>query len=178
MENLLQLPAYTETGYLNAVIEIPAGTNKKFEYDKTALVFRHDERDGIPRIIDFLPYPVNYGFIPSTRMEKSAGGDGDPLDVLVLGEHMPRGTVMEVIPIGLLLLQDHGEWDNKVLAVPADPALRIIRATDWTHFQQYYSMIRHFLELYFQYYDGLGVMKVMGWGDESQARTEIQKWLV
>jgi inorganic pyrophosphatase len=135
-------------------------------------------RDGKPRMIDFLPYPVNYGFVPSTRMDKGRGGDGDPLDVLVLAETMPSGTVLEVIPLGLFRLQDGGEWDNKVLATPADPALRIIRAGNWRDFQMQYSAIRHMLEYYFLYYDGLGVMTVMGWEDEHAATAEVKKWQI
>lgn len=176
--DFLQLPAYTPTGNLNAVIEIPAGTNRKFEYDKKAFEFRQDIRDGKPRSINFLPYPVNYGFIPSTRMDKGRGGDGDPLDVLVLAEYLPTGTVIDVLPIALLQLQDLGEWDNKVLAIPADPARRILTCTDWQSFQRDYSAARHLLEWFFIYYDGLGVMTVMGWGDETAARAEVDKWLI
>lgn len=178
MSNLLKKPAYSPVGWLNAVIEIPAGTNRKFEIDKNTGEIRPDLRDGKPRVIDFLPYPVNYGFVPSTRMEKKRGGDGDPLDVLVIGESVPTGTLLEVQPIGLLLLKDLGEWDNKVLAVPADVSRRTIRAANWRDFQQEYSAIRHILELYFMYYDGLGVMTVMGWADELAARAEVKKWQI
>jgi inorganic pyrophosphatase len=174
--NLLTVPTFSERGFLHGVIEIPAGTNRKFEFHKEALELRQDLRNGQPRTIDFLPYPVNYGFIPSTRMDKGRGGDGDPLDVLVLAEHQPRGSVMEVVPIALLKLSDLGEQDNKVLAVPANPAERIIRAQDWHSFQQDYSAIRHILELFFMYYDGLGVMTVVGWGDETAALAEVEKW--
>lgn len=123
-----------------------------------------------------MSYPVNYGFIPSTRMDKARSGDGDPLDVLVLAEHLPTGTVIELQPIGLLLLKDLGELDHKVLAIPADPAQRIIRATDWASFQRDYSAVRHILELFFMYYDGLGTLTVMGWGDEQAALEEVKKW--
>jgi inorganic pyrophosphatase len=170
--------AFSEQGNLQGVIEIPAGTSRKFEFDQQTRQFRQDLRQGSPRTIDFLPYPVNYGFIPSTRMDKERGGDGDPLDVLVLSEYLPTGTILEVQPIGLLQLEDGGEFDHKVLAIPVDAALRIIRATDWRSFQQDYSAIRHILELYFMYYDGLGVMKVMGWGDEREALAEVKKWLL
>jgi len=176
MPNLLHYPTFSESGQLNAVIEIASGTNRKFEIDKESGHIRPDLRDGKPRMIDFLSYPVNYGFIPSTKMDQIRGGDGDPLDVLVLAESKPAGTVLEVIPIGLLMLEDGGEADNKVLAIPVDPALRIIRADNWHDFQQQYSTIRHILELYFMYYDGLGVMKVMGWADERAAIEEIKKW--
>lgn len=176
--NLLSLPAFTENGLLNAVIEIPAGTNTKYEYNKRLLQFQPDVRKGHTRRVDFISYPLNYGFIPSTRMDKERGGDGDPLDVLVLAEHLPVGTVLEVIPIGLLLLKDLGELDNKVLAIPADPGKRIIRATNWREFQQEYSAVRHILELFFMYYDGLGTITVMGWADEIAATQEVKKWLL
>ena len=123
-----------------------------------------------------MSYPVNYGFIPSTRMDKNREGDGDPLDVLLLAEHVPTGSVIEVLPIGLLQLKDLGELDHKVLAIPVDTALRIIKATNWVEFQQEYSAIRHILELFFMYYDGLGTMTVMGWGDEHAAMAEVKKW--
>ncbi|MBK7939318.1 MAG: inorganic diphosphatase [Lewinellaceae bacterium] len=174
--NHLALPAFSQNGLLNAVIEIPAGTNTKYEYDKQKLEFRPDIRDGKPRRVNFLSYPLNYGFIPSTRMDKVRGGDGDPLDVLVLAEHVAVGTVIEVQAIGLLLLKDLGEWDNKVLAIPADPGKRIIGATNWREFQQDYSAARHMIELFFMYYDGLGTMTVMGWSDEKAALEEVKKW--
>ncbi|MFN4256211.1 MAG: inorganic diphosphatase [Saprospiraceae bacterium] len=178
MQNLLALPAFDETGHLRAVVEIPAGTNRKFEYHKQLLEFQQDMRDGQPRVIDFLPYPVNYGFVAGTKMDKPRGGDGDPLDVLVLAESLPTGTVLPVLPIGLLKLQDGGEWDNKVLAVPADASKRIVRASNFREFQMEYSAARHILELFFMYYDGLGVMKVMGWGDENEAIAEVRKWQI
>lgn len=176
--NHLVLPSFSAAGHLQGVIEIPAGTNKKYEYNKQTLQFVPDLRDGKQRMIDFLPYPVNYGFIPSTKMEKQRGGDGDPLDVLVLAEHLPVGTVIEVQPIGLLMLKDLGEWDNKVLAIPLDTSLRILRATNWREFQMEYSAARHIIEQFFTYYDGPGVMTLMGWGDERAALEEVQKWQI
>jgi inorganic pyrophosphatase len=174
----LSLPSFSANGHLQGVVEIPAGTNRKYEYNKQRLEFEQDMRAGKPRSIDFMSYPVNYGFIPSTKMDKERGGDGDPLDVLIIAEHMPTGSVVEVEPIGLLLLQDLGEWDNKVLAIPVDPDKRIIRAINWQSFQQNYSAIRHILEIFFMYYDGLGVMTVMGWGDEKAAIEEVKKWQI
>ena len=174
--NHLALPSFSPNGHLQGVIEIPAGTNTKFEYNKQLLQFQPDMRDGVVRRVDFMSYPVNYGFIPSTKMEKSRDGDGDPLDVLVLAEHLPTGSVIEVQPIGLLKLRDLGELDHKVLAIPVDPAKRIIRATNWMEFQQNYSAIRHIIETFFLYYDGLGTMTLLGWGDELEALEEVNKW--
>jgi inorganic pyrophosphatase len=172
----LALPSFSERGHLQAVIEIPAGTNTKFEYNKKELRFEPDIRNGVLRRVDFMSYPVNYGFIPSTKMDKARAGDGDPLDALVLAEHLPTATVIEIKPIGLLRLKDLGELDHKVLAIPVDPSLRIIKADDWTSFQQSYSAIRHILEMFFMYYDGLGTMTVLDWGDGAAALQEVDKW--
>ena len=168
--NHLTLPSFSANGHLQAVIEIPAGTNTKYEYNKQLLEFQPDIRDGHTRRVDFLSYPLNYGFVPSTRMDKDRGGDGDPLDVLVLAEHLPTGTVIEVQPIGLLLLKDLGELDHKVLAIPVDPTLRILRATDWQSFQQDYPAARTIIEQFFLYYDGIGTMLLLGWADEYLSR--------
>jgi len=172
----LALPSFAANGMLQAVIEIPAGTNTKYEYNKQKLEFQPDMRDGKLRRVNFMSYPVNYGFIPSTCMDKPRGGDGDPLDVLLLAEHTTTGSVVEIVPIGLLLLKDLGELDHKVLAIPANPDLRIINASNWHEFQCDYSAIRHILEQFFLYYDGLGTMTLMGWGDEKAALAEVEKW--
>jgi inorganic pyrophosphatase len=174
--NLLTLPTYAPNGHLQGVIEIPAGTNRKYEIDKQTGVMRPDIRDGKPRMVNFLPYPMNYGFVPSTIMDKERGGDGDPLDILYIGESVPNSTVVEAVPIGLLLLKDLGEWDHKVLAIPADPALRIISATNWVEFQMEYSAARLIIEQFFLHYDGPGVMTLHGWADEKAAIEEVEKW--
>ncbi len=174
----LALPSFSANGHLQGVVEIPAGTNTKYEYNKQLLQFQPDIREGYTRRVNFLSYPLNYGFIPSTRMDKDRGGDGDPLDVLVLAEHLPTGTVIEVQPIGLLLLKDLGELDHKVLAIPVDTALRIIRATDWASFHRDYSAAQYIIEQFFLYYDGIGTMLLMGWADEHAAVAEVKKWQI
>ena len=58
--------------------------------------------------------------IPRTLLPKELGGDGDPLDVLVLGRALPRGSVVETKVLGVLKLLDRGEQDDKILAVPKE----------------------------------------------------------
>ena len=67
MTDLEALAASPRAGILNAVIEIPAGTVEKRQYDPATNTFPIDLRNGQPRLIRFLPYPANYGFIPGTR---------------------------------------------------------------------------------------------------------------
>lgn len=104
-------------GTLNAVIEIPAGTTAKYETNKETGMMELEQKNGKPRFVQYLGYPCNYGLIPRSILPKSKGGDGDPLDVCVLGPTVPSGSVVKARPIGIITLLDNGEVDDKVIAV-------------------------------------------------------------
>ena len=92
-----------------AVIEIPKGSNKKYELDKeTGLI-------SLDRILfTATHYPMNYGFIPRTY-----GDDKDPLDVLVIcSESIEPMTLVRCYPIGMMKMTDGGEGDEKIIAIP------------------------------------------------------------
>jgi len=93
-----------------AVIEIPMGSRMKYELDKETGMLMLD------RILTTsMVYPANYGFIPLTKSE-----DGDPLDVLVImNDPVVPLTLIECEPVGLVVMVDNGEMDEKILAVPA-----------------------------------------------------------
>ncbi|MEZ4982166.1 MAG: inorganic diphosphatase [Saprospiraceae bacterium] len=172
-----QIPAVTANAY-NAVVEIPAGTNHKFEYNHDSDEFEVEKIDGKDRIVDFLPYPGNYGFIPSTLMDEQMGGDGDPLDVLIIGEAVPTGTIVEIKPIGALVLKDAGELDTKIIAVPLSEEKQIIKANDFQTFRLEYDPVRRIIVNWFMNYKGWGVMELVGWRDDDYAVKEINKWTV
>jgi inorganic pyrophosphatase len=97
---------------INVIIEIPRGGDPvKYEFDKEsgALVvdrFLHTA----------MYYPGNYGFIPHTL-----ASDGDPCDVLVVGQSpVVPGAVIRSRPVGALLMEDEAGADDKIIAVPAD----------------------------------------------------------
>ena len=93
-------------------IEIPAGTKQKWEFNFETGEMEKDYKDGKERIIQFLPYPGNYGFIPETL-----AGDGDPIDVIDLDEAEKRGELKEVRIIGALDFEDKKEEDIKFIGV-------------------------------------------------------------
>lgn len=97
---------------VNVVIEnTMGGTPVKYEIDKDSGALFVDRFVHTPMF-----YPANYGFIPNTL-----GGDGDPVDVLVYAQHalMP-GSVIAARPVGVLVMEDDGGQDEKILAVPVD----------------------------------------------------------
>lgn len=124
---------------LNAVIEIPKGSSNKYEYDKELNVFRLDRTLYSP-----VHYPGAYGFIPRTLSE-----DGDPLDVVVIVEHDTfPGCLIEVRPVGVLVMRDDAGLDHKILAVPiSDPRLREVHGLQ--HLAKHYlSEIDYFFNIY------------------------------
>ncbi len=90
------------------VIEIPLGSNVKYELDKESGLIRVD------RILySAVYYPANYGFLPRTVAE-----DHDPLDVLVLcQEAVAPLTILHARAIGLMTMMDAGTKDHKIIAV-------------------------------------------------------------
>lgn len=104
-------------GSYNIVIEIPAGTTAKYETNNKTGMLELEQKNGAPRFVQYLGYPVNYGAIPRSVMLKSKGGDGDSVDVLVLGQAVPRGSVVRGRAIGVLSLIDTGEKDDKAVVV-------------------------------------------------------------
>jgi inorganic pyrophosphatase len=173
MTNLEELAASPRAGILNAVIEIPAGTVEKRQYDTATNTFPIDLRNGQPRLIRFLPYPANYGFIPGTRMNKEEGGDGDAVDVFVLCGSVPSGTVMEVEPIGIIELLDAGERDDKLVALPIDPALRTVEADDIHELPEAARNILVTWLLNYDPEDGAELVAVKGKAD---ALATVERW--
>src|SRR4029078_8074911 len=90
------------------VIEIPMGSNVKYELDKQTGLLKLDRV-----LYSAVHYPANYGFIPQTYAE-----DDDPLDVLVLcQEPVAPLTLLSARAIGLMTMMDAGKRDHKILAV-------------------------------------------------------------
>lgn len=151
-------------GY-EVVIEIPRGSRNKYEVDhETGKVM-------LDRVL-FTPfvYPVDYGFF-----EHTLGGDGDPLDALVLLEYpVYPGVGMEVRPVGMLLMEDDGGLDEKVLCVlDGDPRWDHIQDIDDVP-QQTRNEIEHFFEHYKDLEPGKWV-KLQGWKNLAETQKVIDK---
>ncbi|KAA6224959.1 MULTISPECIES: inorganic diphosphatase [unclassified Campylobacter] len=96
---------------INAIIEIPYGSNVKYELDKESGAIVVDRV--VPSAVF---YPANYGFIANTLAD-----DGDPVDILVLNEYpVQAGAVIPCKLIGVLIMEDESGMDEKLLAVPGD----------------------------------------------------------
>ncbi len=155
-------PEPPETIY--AVVECLKGERNKYEYDKD-----------IPAVVldrvlhSNVHYPSDYGFIPQTWYD-----DEDPLDVLVLVEDQTfPGCVIEARPVALMEMDDGGEQDDKVIAVPTeDPRYDHIEdLEDIPHQTQ--DEITEFFDTYKNLESGAGA-EVLGWEDKAAAIEAIE----
>ncbi len=150
---------------INVVIEIPKGSNIKYEIDdETGAVFVDR------KLFTAMFYPCNYGFVPQTK-EK----DGDPVDVLVLGnDPFVPSSVIRANPVGVLITADEEGEDAKVVAVPVakvDPSFSEVK--DIASVPQYIQdQIKHFFEHYKELEKGKYV-KVKGWENKESAKKKI-----
>jgi inorganic pyrophosphatase len=121
--------------------------------------------------VRYLGYPGNYGMVPRTLLPREQGGDGDPLDVVVLGDAVARGTILEVRVVGLLKLLDGGEWDDKLLAVQAGTALGEVE--DLEQLNARFPGVTRIVEIWFENYKGPGEMESLGFGSAADARAVL-----
>ncbi len=151
---------------VNVIVEVPVGGQPiKYELDKDAGTLVVDRF-----LYTSMAYPGNYGFVPHTLSE-----DGDPIDVLVCNTRpLVPGCVINVRPIGVLVMEDDSGRDEKVIAVPSP---HLTRRYDGV---KSYSdvpvitlqQIEHFFEHYKDLEPGKWV-KIGDWGDAAEARRMI-----
>ncbi|GAA4375790.1 inorganic diphosphatase [Hymenobacter koreensis] len=171
------LPTYSEErNLLQVVVETPAGTNHEIRYSARDHDFRRVQQAGSDRVVPFLPYPANVGFIPSTRGSATARRTGTgTLTALVLAESQPSGTIMEVLPVALLMLDNAGEMQTVVVTVPARPSQQVIAASSWHELTTQYPGVREVLHTWYQHHAGRGQVRVVGWRDEHAAERQVRE---
>ncbi len=162
---------YKKNGLYQMVVEIPAGTNEKWQTDPEAGTFYHDQKDGKPRIINFLAYPFNYGIIPQTILARDKGGDGDPTDIITLTVGHPRGSILPARVIGAIKLSERGELDTKVIAVVPGAAFDDVQ--ELSDLLMQYPGTVEIIRLWFEGYKGPGSFLFMGY----MGKAETEAWI-
>ena len=151
---------------VNVIIEVSVGGHPiKYEMDKEAGTLVVDRFLYTP-----MAYPGNYGFVPHTLSD-----DGDPIDVLVCNtrELMP-GCLINVRPIGVLIMEDNAGQDEKILAVPSTSVSR--RYENIHEYAELPEITRQQIEHFFEHYKDLEPgkwVKIGGWHGADDARRLI-----
>ena len=151
---------------VNVIIEVPVGGHPiKYELDKEAGTLIVDRF-----LYTAMSYPGNYGFVPHTLSE-----DGDPIDVLVCNtRQLVPACVINVRPVGVLIMEDNAGQDEKVIAVPSHALTKryddVLNATDLPEITL--QQIEHFFEHYKDLEPGKWV-KISGWQGADDAKRLI-----
>ena len=153
---------------VNVIVEVPVGGEPiKYEMDKESGALVVDRF-----LYTSMRYPGNYGFIPHTL-----SGDGDPCDVLVANTRaIAPGAIMNVRPVGVLVMEDDGGQDEKIIAVPSSKLTqRYDRVANYTDLPEItIKQIEHFFEHYKDLEPGKWV-KIIRWGDAEDAHRLIRE---
>jgi len=151
---------------INVLIEVPVGGHPiKYEMDKEAGTLVVDRFLHTP-----MTYPGNYGFVPHTLSE-----DGDPIDVLVCNSRpLVPGCVINVRPVGVLIMEDNAGQDEKIIAVPSRHlSKRFDNVNNYSDLPEItVQQIQHFFEHYKDLEPGKWV-KIGDWMDSDSARRLI-----
>jgi inorganic pyrophosphatase len=152
----------------NVIIEIPKGSNNKYEIDKETGLIALDRAN-----YSTAPYPVDYGFAPQTLWE-----DNDALDVVVLTTWpLNVGIVVKVRPVAVIKMIDDGESDFKVIAVP-------VKDRRWENVQDLKDVNVHNLKEIVHFFETYKSLKsdtdphsveIQGIGDSAEAIEAVKK---
>ena len=164
MLSLSSIPAQPKPGLINVLIEIPAGSKNKYEFDKEMGAFALDRV-----LYASVQYPYDYGFVPNTLAD-----DGDPLDGMVIMDQPTfPGCVIAARPIGMLEMIDGGDRDEKILCVPdKDPRYVDVKSLK--------DVAQHRLDEiaeFFRTYKNLEkkVTEILGWQDLDQVGPLVEQ---
>jgi inorganic pyrophosphatase len=152
---------------VKAIIEVPYGSNVKYELDKDSGAIEVDRV-----MYSAMFYPANYGFVANTLSD-----DGDPADILVISEYpLYPGCYIKSRLIGVLMMEDESGIDEKLIAVPADkidPTYSAIRDIDDLP-EHTLNKIKNFFETYKMLEPNKWV-KVTGFKGKKEAQEILSK---
>ena len=162
MPNLERLDAFDpESGEVNVIIETPKGSRNKYKYEDGERLF------SLSKVLPVGSYfPFDFGFVPSTLAQ-----DGDPIDVLIASTRpLVPGCVINVRPIGVLMMEDNSGKDEKIIAVPSQKlTMRYDKVKEYTDLPEItVKQIEHFFEHYKDLEPGKWV-KIFGWKGAKEA---------
>lgn len=151
---------------INVIIEVPVGGEPiKYEMDKASGALIVDRFLYTP-----MRYPGNYGFVPHTL-----SADGDPIDVLVCNTRaLVPGAVINCRPVGVLVMEDDGGGDEKIIAVPSTKLTqRYDKVKTYSDLPEIsVRQIEHFFAHYKDLEPGKWV-KIDHWGHADEAKNLI-----
>lgn len=168
MTDITKIKPRRDDELVNVVIETPAGSRHKYEYDSASGLFEYTL--DLPLGLEF---PFGMGFVPNTLAE-----DDDPLDVLLMIDGaVPSGTIVAARPIGVL--QAEQEEDGRT--VRNDRVLAVARySRSYGHIREIAGTQPGLVEDLTRFFDDYNEMigrrfDVIGTGGPDEAMAQIER---
>lgn len=168
---------------LHAVIEIPAGTAKMYQYDRATNGFKLERKNGKDKKFMGLSMPFNFGFLPSTKTKFTVDKNNPELDVVVIGEKVSTSSLVDIKIIGSIQFahKDSSRRDlpenviyNVVVAIPIDDELATIKVESYRELTKTYRGQRKIIEIYLEDVLSDSNLSFYAWKDEKFAKELVK----
>lgn len=161
-----------QDGTIDAVVEIYAGSNERWQVSKDGFYLEWKFKNNIPDVIRYIGCPGNYGFVPGTRAVREEYPNNDLLDIIVLGNPMPRGRVVKAKLIGMLNFETQGKEYRILIGLHRSSALYDF--DEVRELADRYPGILNILITWFENFEGRGKMKFLNSGNFFEADEVMQ----
>lgn len=140
---------FSKNNHIHAVVEIPSGTAKIYEYDAEEKGFKNKIENKIERTYDFLALPFNYGFIPSTKMLNHSD-ESKALETVILSEQYSIGTLLETNVLGCLEYDFDGNKNYLFIQNPIYDKAVLLKVGTLNELNEKYPDVISIIKLYFE----------------------------
>ncbi len=175
-QDYYSIPLYSNEHRLQAVIEIPSGTSYNIDYCHKSNRFKFTS--GLANLNSEKVHPFNIGFIPSTTIQSGSSDPGSPLKVIILSEPMKTGSIVEVLPLGIVSARHDNKVSNLIIAIPFSSKARIIEAENYSELISMYPGMIKSIEAWLCQGDSLTDRTNFNWQDEVLASKLIDNQAV
>lgn len=162
------VPAVRDHAPYPAFIETPSGDMQTLSFNLETEVFDTlgPEAGGLRP--DYLPYPLNAGFLPA---HQDAGVQ--KLPVWVLGKRLSPGDTLSVQILGLIEYVENGTMHEDFVAVPSETGMQTIKVQRFRDFMIDYDAVRFMFETWLKNRNGIGAVSRISWMDEDKAQDKL-----
>ncbi len=166
---------FNEDQTINVVVEIPAGTIELWKLSQNQIIEK-EIYEGKEKLVDYLPYPFNYGFVPQTLVTKAKGGDDHPLAVILLGPSIKRGSIVKAKPIGTLVYSNKNKVEIKIIALSIN-SLSLSKMNSIDDIEENYNGILDIIKIWIKNHkvEILNLKKILGKKGTSSYINEFHK---
>lgn len=165
-KTLYELSPVSESGSYHAIVSIPAGTSDLYVYDPEAAAFKVKKVGDRDEYVPYLPFPANWGFIPSTYSDITKQDISSPIQLFILTKSYSKTTLFEIQPIASILFADRFGQEHVVpVATPTDSTFRTLDISSYEGLTQYPDAMAS-LESFYRNWKVDDSLQLLEWKDQ------------